>query len=636
MSHRNLLIWDAEGNPKCNQNLDRFTIFWSSPSPDGYYNSISIPELVESNADELRMRYVSWIHEVGATIIQNKKVIDHFSLGSGLNIWSTSLLVEKCNFTKSTYITDLIKLMALIDWILNRKINSIRVMSSNKSLVKVLKNWCLENNINIEWLKPGPKFLSPKSKKIPISKFVPHPIKALLWFGKYIALRWGLSGVGVRNWETSGSEITFISYLFNINKSSIVSGEFESSYWGPLPEIMADKNLKSNWLHLYIEDSLMSSARVASKYIEKINSKNKDKQIHVTVDSFLSLRVVAKTLLDWLNLLRRGIGLKIANQIPRLGSVDVYPFFQEDWKRSFFGADSINNVLNFHLFHEAFSRIKHQKLAFYLLENQGWERVLLNAWRSLGHGEINGYAHATIRFWDLRYFNDLGGDGAENIIPAPDKLAVNGPEAKRICLEYGFPESKLLEVEALRYLYINRAFRRRKEFKAAQADSFLFASSQKKIRVLVLTDYTESQTRLQMGFLNRIAPQLSSNLSIIVKPHPGYLISLIEYPRLKFTLADAPLSELLITADVVYASSMTSAAVDAYCMNIPVIVVLDQATLNLSPLRNFQDVKFVRSSQELLSALHLVFDTPKSYRMQNAIFNLDDNLQKWSEIFFKI
>ena len=87
-----------------------------------------------------------------------------------------------------------------------------------------------------------------------------------------------------------------------------------------------------------------------------------------------------------------------------------------------------------------------------------------------------------------------------------------------------------------------------------------------------------------MKMLREISGDLSS-FELTVKPHPACPISFSDYPELTFKLSDQPLSDLLGHYDVVYTSSVTSAAVDAYSAGLQVISFVDPTTLNLSPLR---------------------------------------------------
>ena len=71
--------------------------------------------------------------------------------------------------------------------------------------------------------------------------------------------------------------------------------------------------------------------------------------------------------------------------------------------------------------------------------------------------KIYGFAHSTIRYWDLRYFN------SQNIYKNNSKtlflfcdLIVHGKNDLRNMTEFGFPKEKIKEAESLRYIYLNK------------------------------------------------------------------------------------------------------------------------------------------------------------------------------------
>ena len=53
-----------------------------------------------------------------------------------------SLIVEKSNFSKSTYIDEIIRLMLLDKLIKENFVSKIIIYSSNNKLINVLKNYC--------------------------------------------------------------------------------------------------------------------------------------------------------------------------------------------------------------------------------------------------------------------------------------------------------------------------------------------------------------------------------------------------------------------------------------------------------------------------------------------------------------
>ena len=208
----------------------------------------------------------------------------------------------------------------------------------------------------------------------------------------------------------------------------------------------------------------------------------------------------------------------------------------------------------------------------------------------------------------------------------PDILAVNGPAAMETAIENGYPECRLFEVEALRYLYLEDFRKEKEDFQIKKNDG---------LRLLVLGDYLESNTRNQMDLLVRTLVSFPIDIKIIVKPHPAYMIDWEDYPEIDIKVRSNPLRDLLGHCDLAYSSAVTSAAVDAYCFGVPVITALDSDALNLSPLRNCDDVYFVSEAIELSEALFAIASTGTSLRIKRDFFTLDPELPRWKELLLE-
>ena len=185
--------------------------------------------------------------------------------------------------------------------------------------------------------------------------------------------------------------------------------------------------MKSNWLHIFIEDKMIANSLAASEAIQEFNKTASGQQIHISLSSFLCLSVFFRVIIDWVKIIARGISLQ--PQVKKLEHTKLYwPLIENDWKNSLYGISAIRNVLFFNLFEEAFEYLKTQKVCIYLMENQGWEIGLLQAWKSKGHRKIIGFPHTTIRFWDLVYFSVMGDERLDwrSSKPTPDLIACNG------------------------------------------------------------------------------------------------------------------------------------------------------------------------------------------------------------------
>ena len=102
-----------------------------------------------------------------------------------------------------------------------------------------------------------------------------------------------------------------------------------------------------------------------------------------------------------------------------------------------------------------------------------------------------------------------------------------------------------------------------------------------------------------------------------------------DFPRLRGELSIKPIEELLTICDVVYSSTITSAAVDAYCAGLPVITLLDGETLNLSPLRSIKSVYFIDSAKDLAIAINDI--EVINIEQRKDYFYLNPELPRWRE-----
>lgn len=619
-----LLVWDADGPPPVG---DWTVVLWRGFEESAAPEAVSIPRLVETHAEDLRTRYLAWIYELGEIHIQGRRVVDHLELRPGFSYWWMTLFAGKCNYAKSPQITDAIRLMAFENWATSRSFGSVVLVSANQSLAECVRSWCARLGVAFEWRR-----VASQSEHLSWVKRVyqsmPHTMQAFAWLVRYLVIRWPLRGVGLKAWRQTVGQVTFFSYLFNLVPDAAKEGRFESRYWAHLPDDLQREGCKTNWLHLYVNDALLPTAVKAAEIIRQFNKAGQGGQEHATLDAFLGARVIVKTLLDWGRLAWAGRCLRQSISSTPSAGVDLWPLFEESWRQSMSGQTAISNLLYYNLFELALKSLPKQRVGVYLQENQGWEMALNYAWKAAGHGRLIGTPHSTVRFWDLRYFFDPrsycrkgGGD-----LPLPDKIAFNGIAVREAYQEGGYPLEDMVEVEALRYLHLCNV--------GTEAD-IVSPPSNGPIRVLVLGDYLLSNTQQQMRLLEKAMRLLPQPVIITVKPHPNCPVRLEDYPMLRMDVTMEDISKLLAGCDVAYTSSVTSAAVDAYCAGVPVVTVLDPNILNQSPLRGREGVLFASTPEELASALIFAASAPRLVAVQQDFFTLDSKLPRWRKLLLE-
>ncbi len=623
MQPSDIVIWDSD---ECLPSSDLMVVLWRAFSDGARSNVVSIPQLIEESADGLRSRYLAWVYELGEIRINDCSLIDHLQMRSGFSYWWMTLLVEKCNYEKSPQIDDAIRFFAFTDWVADNKLNQLTLITANQPLAECLRMWCQKMGVSFKWQRlPKPVVQLSWLRRAYVA--LPLVMQSWVWLVKYLLNHWSLRGVGLQAWRQTTGSITFVSYLFNLVPEAANVGRYESRYWGPLPEVLQGKGYTINWLHLYVKDELLPRANKAADLIQTFNTAGRGMEIHATLDTFLSLRVMYQALADSLLLAWKGKRLKrfIAKTASQ-SRLDLWPLFAEDWRESTYGATAMSNVLHRSLFEAAMKVLPKQQLGCYLQENQGWEFALIQHWKRSNQGCLIGVPHSMVRFWDLRYFFDSRSYGQKenNQMPLPDLVAVNGDVGKETYLTGGYPSNSLVEVEALRYLHLDYANVRPVSESRGTGKGW---------RLLVLGDYLARNTRLQMRLLAQGAAHLPPGTVIIVKPHPACPIHPEDYPELCLTVVREPLADLFAECDIAYTSAVTSAAVDAYCVGIPVVSVLDPTMLNLSPLRGWANSFYVVTPEDLIRAFNAATRLGRNNLAGFDPFILDRELPRWCKLF---
>lgn len=606
----NKILVISEFEEKSNLNSSHL-INWNSYFFSRNDHIFSLPRIVDSDKANLKSKYLKLIFNLGELVINGSSIVSLLKIRPGLSYWWMTLISEKCNAIKSPQIDNAVKLMALQSWLINTNYTKILLKSSNSQLALSIEILSKNLEIDFEWIK-----LKKKSSKLGfIRRFyqkLPLTIQSLITLFKIIILRWPLKGEGVKNWKNSNASITIFSFLFNLSSQSVEKASFKSTHWGGLPEQFKLNNISTNWLHLYNPDKSLPSAKLAKNLIHKFNKNKSKKQLHVTLDSFWSFKVIITVLNDWIFLLKSN--LKIKSHIIKESDF-LWPIIKDDYNFSMVGPVSIDNLINLNLFQHALSCLPKQQKGFYLQENQGWEYGLINSWRESKHSSnLFAIPHSTIRYWDLRYFFDKRSYNVDNnrcSLPLPDYVGVNGESAKKMLRLAGYPNEKLIEVEALRYQYL---------------DEVKNPKEKNNHNVLVLGG---KNIKKQIKLLASSDSFLHESLKFIVKSDSWNPIKLNDYQKNRMTLTTETMPELLNKYNVVYTDNITSAAVDAYCAGKKVISMLDPNTLNLSPLLDFKDVLFVSSPEELAEALN-DFSTITSTKRD--FFYLDSSFSRWRNL----
>jgi surface carbohydrate biosynthesis protein (TIGR04326 family) len=614
---KKLFIWDCLGSaPSKNCSI----LYWQS-YPERNSDAISIVDLVERNADDLRSRYLKWIYDLGEFKVNGKSVKDHLILSTGFSYWWAGSFAQKFNLLDTSPVNDAIKILALEDYVNQNSIKHIVLVSHNNFMGESIKSFCNVRNIHFEFEKI--RIMNSKKTLRQFGlKIMPDPLKVFIYLLRYIVNTFPLYFAKSREGTKEFGEITFFDIFVHLDIQAAMRGIFKSNYWTDLTDLLNKSNIRCNWAHIFYRQRSIPTVKRASKLLEGFNSDNL--QNHFLIERPLGPKNLRDIFINYLTLYRSCKKLKGLSQVQIAKSnAHIWPLFEREWKSSLCGISAIDTCIKLILFLQFFRDMPKQRMGIFIAENQPWELVLNHAWRIQGHGLLVGVPHTVVRYWDLRYFYDRRSyfDSNANGLPMPDYLAINGPTAYLNLLENGYPATQLFEVEALRFLYLN--------------DMPLLDTSLNNagpLRVLVCGDFLEKTNNLMVSWLDYASKMLPLETEYVVKPHPASSLRFEEHLSPNFKISYMPLSDLLLKCDVILTSNTTSASVGAYLSGLDTIQILDGNSFNLSPLRGLDNTIYVKYVQDLVDALNERIQKRKPPSKAKTYFNLDKDLNRWVKL----
>lgn len=614
----------VEDNPNCT--CYHWTLYKSK-------NSInSILEYVEKNSERIKNKYLSFVFDFSETEINDFKLLNLFEINDEFNFWWMSLIQEK-NLVKSPRISDCLKLFALEEIILDVRPEKVNYIGSDKLIGEVINILCNRLNIPFQGYT-NYRITTPKN----IYSILPHIVQGFGFLLKAIIKNWNLTKGGKGEWFGGNDSIFILSHFFNLDENISNTIKVYSKYWESFPDEITKSGIKLNWLYHFMQSSLVPNNNKAISWVNKLNFvAEASKQKHNFIYSYLDMKIIFRTIHNYLTIYFRLIRVTNIPKFffPKGSSICLWPFLQYDWNTSTKGKVLIENILWYELLNKIMAELPKQKLGLYLQENSGWERAFIYSWKKNGHAELIGVTHTTIRYWDLRFFDDQRlfqiNNNKSLHPPRPDFVALNGPLAHKHFIKSGFPKNEILNVEAVRYL--NKEFIG--NFERKIFDFKLKEEIDKSINVLICGDIDFESTNSMLKCLESCLRNISSNkknsLNFTFKAHPACRISLQNYEIEFLNETSESLESILIKFDTIISTDSTTAGVEAYLKRLKVIVFSFTKRVNFSPLRGLNKIHFVSDSEEMNGALFSKFAWEKGESPEHFFWS-ESSLPKWRNV----
>jgi surface carbohydrate biosynthesis protein (TIGR04326 family) len=593
---------------------DKTVIYWNDFEANQTNDFISLPTYIEQSEEALRSRFLEYVYEVGQSQIDGKTIIERLRLDEDFSYWWLTLFALRRTHPNSG-IPETIKLFALEEIVKKLNISDLTIDIHDLRVRSCIKDFCL--NLGISCTDIGSPIKLVNSNSI-LRRLAPKWCVALATLCRQT---WRSRSFGQNQiTESNGKSIALFDYLTGFDVKAANAGNYRSRFWSDLPGVLEEDFDKLVWNHTREIGASSTSRKNAEKLLSKLN--RRPESAHKLFESKVGARVFCKVVRDYLRLCKSKVDGIEAKAIftPRNSALSLWPLFQTEWNDSLRGSTAIRHLILFHTIREMVGQMPRQLVGIYLLENQPWELILTNAWKRAGHGTLIGMPQAAPKFWEVRQFVDSRSrtDIGLSKFPQPDLIASTSMRGRQLLLSSGVAQDQLIDVEALSYQYLIN-------LQQLKAPSENFNTSN--ATVTVLGDFSLDETKL---LLEICSPVLSQNkYSATFKAHPSSPLSKNEIDNYGMTEFAGDLGSLLPSSSLVITTSFTSAAVDAYCLGIPLLLFSTGKDLNMSPLRLEPGVQFFHDSTSLQALLQQTtgLDTADS----RDFFNLDLDLHRWRQ-----
>ena len=600
--------------PQSASENDKTVIYWNDFGANQTNDFISLPTYIEQNEEALRSRFLEYVYEVGQSQIDGKTIIERLRLDEDFSYWWLTLFALRRTHPNSG-IPETIKLFALEEIVKKLNISDLTIDIHDLRVRSCIKDFCL--NLGISCTDIGSPVKSVNSNSI-LRRLAPNWCVALATLSRQT---WRSRSFGQNQInESNGKSIALFDYLTGFDVKAANAGNYRSRFWSDLPGVLEENFDNLVWNHTREIGDSSTSRKNAEKLLNDLNRRHES--AHKLFESKVGVRVFCKVVRDYLRLCKSKVDGIEAKAVftPRNSALSLWPLFQTEWNDSLRGSTAVRHLILFHTIREMVGQMPRQLVGIYLLENQPWELILTNAWKRAGHGTLIGMPQAAPKFWEVRQFVDSRSrtDFGLSKFPQPDLIASTSMRGRQMLLSSGVAQNQLIDVEALSYQYLINL----QQLKAP-SENFNTPNA----TVTVLGDFSLDETR---QLLQICSPVLAQNgLRVIFKAHPTSPLSQKEIIEYGITEFSGELSALLPSSKLIVTTSFTSAAVDAYCLGIPLLLFSQGKDLNMSPLRAEPGVQFFHDSISLQVLLEHLPDFETS--SNRDFFNLDPNLHRWRQ-----
>lgn len=589
-----------------------YVLHWDSFAVVHDPRVVSIPRLVFDNHRCLLQKYNQILDDIGEQIVGGRE-FKPLKLRQDLNYWWMSIPAVY-SLQRDSPVFVALKLLALELFFEDRCHSSVQrafLDGGSDQQRSIIISWLRHKGISV-----SPSGDTPPHRVLRGLQQIRCVLSAFrVWIDYVLA---GLTAGKNANVESAGRSITVIDYLSNQSFSSSLSF---SSPWLTISKALEGHAKQIRWLHI---SAKYANLQTLERDRETLRNLSANLPGHSLLHNYASVRTAWHAFIDYLRVCRTRSNIKSV-----LSTYSIGPAFSSAVNDLFLGRTTMLNCLWITLFEEALRKDCDNALCLYLYENQPWEAALLSGWRRKTNAPVAGVGATTMLTWDTRYNKFWSTElmSSSSGPPQPDLVLVNGPLMRQQIRSFGFPDNKIRDVEPLGSK--NRASSSGSEFDgegAKVADT---------VDVFLLGEYEHPVDQSMIQLLHRFQEQSERGLRFTYRPHPANRTTRMDLPPNWQRSQHSSIESALRTAHVTVSGPISSAALDAYSLGLPVIVIADPASPLASPVTDLPNVHIAFDYNNLQQILTDLLEQEKAGDFALQAFH-QSGVTRWEHLFTEL
>lgn len=572
----NCIILNTSSKLEIKQHLKKYKfVFLLASFEQNYPRVISIPRFIEKNRTVLKKTYLKIVQKIRFNFLNHKRL----KFRNEINFFNFSTIEEKNPF-KSNTIQNCLLFISLSRFIKKYKINDISYKADNEFLEHAInKN---QNFLNLKNL-----IIHYKTKKNffdYLTLIFKNTIRALYEIIFNIKLILFLSK------DKKILDKNFKNCIFSQFAHLDLKNDYIPSYWSNFKYLLNFN--KIIWCFMFVKSDQFKTLEDLKIYLAKAKNKN-----IIFLHSLGSISLIVNVIIIYFKILTIFLLVK-KKDLFKFRNYNLYNLFEDDLVDSYIGASAIKNIFNILLIDQFHKKFKLKKI-FYLFENQPHEKYLNYIFKR--KTKCIGFAHSSIRFWHLSYYNL--NKSKKNEIYEPHFICLSKNKFN-YTKDMNF-NSKLINIEPIRFVNSKRNLGKR---------------INKKRNILIIGDILKENTERMFKLVDELPSYIRKNLYFKRHTASSKLLKI----NSRYRNFNENIQNSLEKFDTYLCGSSTTGGIIPYYSNKKILFFNDPHILNLNPINDLEeDYKFTNSFE--------LFDKMRTDNYKKKFDNYNIKFKRWKK-----